>query len=86
MNKAEDVIRLPAELLSENLVVQVREKFFLDIDDLSGGVYNPRGQARGEGGVAQMTTTLNNRYLVKVSTCPKFCPRGLYTAPYEWKI
>ena len=35
MNKAEDVIRLPAELLSENLVVQVREKFFLDIDDLS---------------------------------------------------
>ena len=43
----------------------------------------------GGGGVAQMTTTLNNSYLVKVSTkggggqnCPKFCPRGLYTAPY----
>ena len=34
--------------------------------DLSfGGVDKPRGQTRG---VAQMTTTLNNSYLVKVST------------------
>ena len=54
-----------------------------------GGVYKPRGQMRGKG-VAQMTTTLNNSYQVKVSTylhrgggqnCTKFCPRGLYTAP-----
>ena len=30
-------------------------------------MYKPRGQTRGEG-VAQMTTTLNNSYLVKVST------------------
>ena len=34
-----------------------------------GGVYKPRGKTGGEGGwVAQMTTTLNNSYLVKVST------------------
>ena len=37
-----------------------------------GGVYKPRGQTtrtnEGGGGVAQMTTTLNNSYLVKVST------------------
>ena len=39
-------------------------------------------------GVAQMSTLLNKSYLVKVSTkgergqkCPKFCLRGLYTAP-----
>ena len=32
-----------------------------------GGVYKPRGQTRGRG-VVQMTTTLNNSYLVKVST------------------
>ena len=44
---------------------------------------------RGGRGVAQMTTTLNNSYLVIVSTyeggggqnCPKFCPRGLYMPP-----
>ena len=36
-----------------------------------------------------MTTTLNNSYLVKVSTqgeggqnCQEFCQRGLYTPPY----
>ena len=45
-----------------------------------GGVYKPRGQTRG---VAQMTTTLNNSYLVKL---PKFCPRGLYTPPYGKKF
>ena len=33
-----------------------------------GGMYKPRGQTRGEGEFAQMTTTLNNSYLVKVST------------------
>ena len=48
-----------------------------------GGVYKPR---------AQMTTTLNSNYLLCKSVylligeggqnCPKFCPRGLYTAPY----
>ena len=32
-----------------------------------GGVYKQRGQTRGEV-VAQMTRTLNNSYLVKVST------------------
>ena len=39
-----------------------------------------------------MTTILNNSYLVKVSTqgergqnCPKFCPRGLYTAPKHYE-
>ena len=45
-------------------------KLFLKIElNLSGGggVYKPRGQTRGRG-VAQMTTTLNNGYLVKVST------------------
>ena len=36
-------------------------------DSSQGGVYKPRGQTRGRG-VAQMTTTLNNSYLVKVST------------------
>ena len=37
-----------------------------------------------------MTTTLNNSYLVKLSTkggggqnCPKLCPRGLYTTPKQ---
>ena len=38
-----------------------------------------------------MSTLLNNGCLVKVSTkgeggkkCPKFCLRGLYTAPYVY--
>ena len=37
---------------------------------LLGGVYKAREQTRGRGlrGVAQMTTTLNNSYLVKVPT------------------
>ena len=50
-------------------------------------VYKPCRQLRGRG-VAQMSTLLNKSYLVKVSTkgeggqkCPKFCLRGLYTAP-----
>ena len=54
---------------------------------LLGTVYKPRRQVKGEG-VAQMSTLLNKNYLVKVSTkgeggqkCPKFCLRGLYTAP-----
>ena len=57
----------------------------LSIKDKKGGVYKPRGQTRG---VTQMATTLNNSYLVKLSTWgeggqnyPKFCPRGLYTRP-----
>ena len=39
-----------------------------------------------------MSTLLNKSYLVKVSTkgeggqkCPKFCLRGLFTAPYRNK-
>ena len=34
--------------------------------NMQGGVYKPCGQKRGEG-VAQMTSKLNNSYLVKVS-------------------
>ena len=44
-----------------------------------------------EEGIAQMSTLLNNCYLVKVSTkgeggqkCPKFCLRGLCTSPYAY--
>ena len=55
---------------------------------LAGGRVQTTWTNEGGGGVSQMTTTLNNSYLVKVSTiggggqnCPKFCPRGLYTAP-----
>ena len=55
---------------------------------LLGTVYKPCRKVRGRG-VAQMSTLLNKSYLVKVSTkgeggqkCPKFCLRGLYTAPY----
>ena len=36
----------------------------LEMISLYGGVYKPRGQTRG---VAQMITTINNSYLVKVS-------------------
>ena len=43
-----------------------------------GGVYKPRGQTR-ERGVAQMTTPLNNSYLVKVSTLGSKLPKILST-------
>ena len=69
-----------------------QDNFFVVFDSLNhkakfGNMYKPRGQTRGEG-VAQMTTILNNSYLVKISTgggqnCQKFCPRGLYMSPYE---
>ena len=52
-----------------------------------GTVYKPRRHLRG---VAQISTLLNKSYLVKLSTkgeggqkYPKFCLRGLYTAPNE---
>ena len=61
--------------------------------------FPPRGRIQttlltteGEG-VAQMSTLLNNCYLVEVSTkgegdqkCPKFCICGLYKPPYMGKI
>ena len=62
----------------------------LQFQNIIGGVYKPRGRGHTRGReVAQMTTTLDNSYFVKMSTqgeggqnCPKFCPRGLYTPPY----
>ena len=44
---------------------EIRERWMSSV--CFGGMYKPRGQMRGRG-VAQMTTTLNNSYLVKVST------------------
>ena len=58
-------------------------------------MYKPRRQVRGEG-VAQMSTLFYKGYLVKSvyegggggQKCPKFCLRGLYTAPNpkKWSL
>ena len=75
-----------------------QNNMFLKVFQIIYKVLQPRGRVQtkwtneGERG-AQMTTTLNNSYLVKLSTWggegqnfPKFCPRGLYTPPNMYKF
>ena len=68
-------------------VLKGNQSYFNTQKTLKGLCTNHVDKWRGRG-VAQMSTLLNKSYLVKVSTkggggqkCPKFCLRGLYTAP-----